>query len=86
MDMVNEDGDLNLDERVTTTRWSEASIKGVNQCINAFFETTNYNDEVFEYVGFKQSGTHSDELRPKPDNQATVRPGQEQWERLCKGR
>ena len=49
VDMVNEDGDLNLDERVTTTRWSEASIKGVNQCINAFFETTNSNDEVFEY-------------------------------------
>lgn len=76
--MVDEDRNINLDERVTATRWSKASIKGVNQWNNAFFETNNYDDEVFEYVGFKQSRTDSGELRPKQDNQATVRPGQEQ--------
>lgn len=39
--MVDEDGDINLDERVTTTRWSETPIKDVNQWMNELSEKLN---------------------------------------------
>jgi hypothetical protein len=41
VEMVDEDGDINLDERVTTTRWSETPIKDVNQWMNELSEKLN---------------------------------------------